>query len=78
MDSALRLWGLRLIFAACSAAVELFGRQTKTLATDYGAVEALEQPLDVDGDRYPTMGKTPLIFQNSYLIGDRFEDNDAV
>lgn len=58
VDSSIEIVGIEIDFARPVAIRVELANQTKTLGDLItGIVEALEQPLDVDGDRYPTMGR---------------------
>jgi len=58
VDSSIEIVGIEVDFARPVAVRVELANQTKTLGDLItGLVEALEQPLDVDGDRYKTMGR---------------------
>ena len=58
VDSSIEIVGIEVDFSRPVALRVELANQTKTLGDLItGLVEALEQPLDVDGDRYPTMGR---------------------
>jgi len=58
VDTTVEIVGIEVDFARPVAIRVELANQTKTLGDLIGdLVDSLQQPLDVDGDRYPTMGR---------------------